>query len=399
MVSSPLHQYITDNYVVTHNTSAALFIAQKLKQRTLILCHKLDLIDQFRDEANRAFDNKLKIGEYHGKKKTQGEQITIASFQTLARLDEKERVKFIDGYSLVVIDEAHVSAAQMFSLVNQSKARYKLGLTATPERNDGLTHLLFCFFGQPCYQSNKRAKNMDILPAEVVYRNINATVLPIVRRTAWGYKLSYYATSRRITLKKETTKEGYVSSQEEFIYDVPHAKRPKVDAFKIDDLFLKQAWETITDDVLSEYEKGHSCLVMFKQKKHVDLFAETLSDYEDDNGNNVEYVKYYGDNADCASALKKAREQRRLITIATYSKVTEGTDCKQWECAFVASSIGNGKSTEQAVGRIRRSCDTPKLDKVKIYDYRAKDVYTYTTQARKRDERYAELGFTVKRGA
>jgi superfamily II DNA or RNA helicase len=132
----------------TGKSLLALYIASRLGQRTLILCHKLDLIDQFREEATRAFSGKLSIGEYHGKKKTQGEHLTLASHQTLSRLDESALEKFLDNYGFVVVDEAHGAVSSCFSTVNKCKARYKLGLTATPERNDGLTHVLYLALSQ-----------------------------------------------------------------------------------------------------------------------------------------------------------------------------------------------------------------------------------------------------------
>ena len=57
---------------------------------------------------------------------------------------------FLGGFGLLILDEAHHVAARTFhSVVDRCPARYRLGLTATPEREDGLTALLDLFMGAP----------------------------------------------------------------------------------------------------------------------------------------------------------------------------------------------------------------------------------------------------------
>ena len=56
--------------------------------------------------------------------------------------------------------------------------------------------------------------------------------------------------------------------------------------------------------------------------------------------------------------------------------------------------MNNGKNVEQAVGRIRRTTDKPKLPVARLYDYRYPMVYTLAHHGSTRDDRYMKLKFT-----
>lgn len=107
---------------------------------------------------------------------------------------------------------------------------------------------------------------------------------------------------------------------------------------------------------------------------------------------------YYGDAKESKEVMKKKAENKEaLITLATYSIATEGTNVKAWEVCFLVSSINNEKNTEQAVGRIRRSKEG-KINPVLVYDYLLPNVYSIGTKHfYTRNTRYKKLGFTVTR--
>ena len=76
-----------------------------------------------------------------GRSKTTG-VIDIALLPTLARRDNIEDITA--NYGFVIVDECHhVAASAFFDVLNRIAARYWLGLTATPERRDGLEDLIY----------------------------------------------------------------------------------------------------------------------------------------------------------------------------------------------------------------------------------------------------------------
>ena len=77
------------------------------------------------------------------------------------------------------MDECHHIAASSYDLVNNLNARYKLGLTATPERKDGLSHLMTDYLGDFCFQLTSAPNDKDILPVDIIMRDCDAFVDPV----------------------------------------------------------------------------------------------------------------------------------------------------------------------------------------------------------------------------
>lgn len=119
----------------------------RLRTPTVILVHTLDLAEQWRGELNALVGvNAGLVGDGEVSAST----VTVAVIQALARWPLLELEAFLGRFGLVILDEAHHVAASTFrGLIGRCPARYRLGLTATPEREDGLTPLLELFLGEP----------------------------------------------------------------------------------------------------------------------------------------------------------------------------------------------------------------------------------------------------------
>jgi hypothetical protein len=119
----------------------------KLRTPTLILVHTLDLAEQWLGELK----DKLGLDAgLIGDGEERPAPLTVAVIQALVRWEPAKLDAFLGGFGLLILDEAHHVAASTFhSVVDRCPARYRLGLTATPEREDGLTALLDLFMGAP----------------------------------------------------------------------------------------------------------------------------------------------------------------------------------------------------------------------------------------------------------
>ncbi len=113
----------------------------------LVLVHTLDLAEQWRGELRRLLGLEAGlIGD--GEAKTA--PVTLALVQALTRWEPARLHAFLARFGLLVVDEAHHCPSITFrAVVNRCPARYRLGLTATPEREDGLTPLLELYLGAP----------------------------------------------------------------------------------------------------------------------------------------------------------------------------------------------------------------------------------------------------------
>jgi superfamily II DNA or RNA helicase len=110
----------------------------------LILVHRRDLADQWME---RAKDQLGLAAELVTDSKTKA-RLAIATFQQLAAWSAEDLAKLGALYGLVVVDEAHHVPAGTFSAVLSAlPGRHRLAITATPERLDGLTPLLYAHCG------------------------------------------------------------------------------------------------------------------------------------------------------------------------------------------------------------------------------------------------------------
>src|SRR5690606_13523299 len=82
-----------------------------------------------------------------GKRKPTG-VIDIATYQSLINLKDNTVLSLVQDYGHVIVDECHHVSAPRFEMVlNEVRARYVLGLTATPDRQDGHQKIIFMAAG------------------------------------------------------------------------------------------------------------------------------------------------------------------------------------------------------------------------------------------------------------
>lgn len=88
------------------------YIASQLKQKTLIVVHKDDLVSGWKADAKLCFGEEIETGLIKASKRKIGEQITIATIQTLNRLSEEDLMLLTETFGLVIVDEMHHSEVQ-----------------------------------------------------------------------------------------------------------------------------------------------------------------------------------------------------------------------------------------------------------------------------------------------
>jgi len=112
-------------------TTMALAVAAALGQKTLVIVHKHVLLEQWRE----------RIEQFLGP----DAPVDIVTAQSLW----SKGLEDSDVYGLTIMDEAHHVPARTFAgAVGKCPAKYRLALTATPTRTDGLIELLHWHFGK-----------------------------------------------------------------------------------------------------------------------------------------------------------------------------------------------------------------------------------------------------------
>ena len=138
-------RFVLGDFTVTHNTTVALALAGHLKVRTMIVVHKEFLANQWVEKI-KEFCPGSTIGRVQGEVFDIEKDFVIALIQTMSQRDFDKNA--FDCIGLLIVDEAHHIGAPAFSqFMFKICPKWTLGLTATPERKDGLTRLLYWFLG------------------------------------------------------------------------------------------------------------------------------------------------------------------------------------------------------------------------------------------------------------
>ena len=136
--------------------TAAAMVARR-GVNTLILVHRTELLKQWQERLNVFLGvGKEMIGTIGGGKPKPTGKIDIAVMQSLSRKGEVSPL--IENYGQIIVDECHhIGAISFDALLKQARAKYVLGLTATPIRRDGQHPIIFMQCGSVRYKAERPA--------------------------------------------------------------------------------------------------------------------------------------------------------------------------------------------------------------------------------------------------
>lgn len=371
----------------TGKTICGLYLAGKLKQRVLVVVNKDDLVDGWTKDVKLCYGD-IEVGLVKGKAFKIGEQITITTIQTLSRLGDKKLAQLFENISMLITDEVHHAGASTYKVLNSFPAKYRLGLTATKMRNDGLADVIELLCGKEIFNGTNMFTE-DIIPAKDIH---------IIRQDidiVWYARKHYYDTKTKKDVKiirkegvgdfSEGELEFYRLAQEleakGLIQAYPLRLHEAYDLMAHSDSFNSQ----ICSDVKRAYDKGKSCVVFCKTIEQIDALYEMLKPCC------PKIQRFYGNMKETKAEIKERAESKEaLITLATISIACEGTNVKAWEYGFLVSSVANEKDLIQILGRLRRTKEDKK--EVYFYDYRFPRMTGIRNHGAKRDTFYKNLG-------
>lgn len=143
-------------------TVMSIYIISQLKVKTLIIVHKEFLMGQFEEEIKTFLPN-AKIGKIQGKTiDVEGKDIVLGMLQSISMKDYP--MEIFNGFGLTIYDECHHIGAEVFSKgPRKIHTKYSLGLSATPNRKDGLQKVFEWLIGPICFQVKERDdKGVDV---------------------------------------------------------------------------------------------------------------------------------------------------------------------------------------------------------------------------------------------
>ncbi len=192
-------------------TILALYFISQLKKKTMVIVHKEFLMNQWKERIEFALPG-AKVGIIQGQKCDVDCDIVIAMLQTLSM--KQFPMNAFDDIGHIIIDECHRIPSKVFSrALFKINSPYMLGLSATPNRKDGLTKVLKWFIGDIIF-SMKGAKERTVVKVErmmcesdqeeynkeIVAYNGNVVMATMINNIAGYYKRTF-ATMRRVIEK------------------------------------------------------------------------------------------------------------------------------------------------------------------------------------------------------
>jgi superfamily II DNA or RNA helicase len=325
-------------------TAAALIARRGVS--TLILVHRNELLKQWQERLRVFLGlDKGQLGTIGGGKRKPTGMIDIASMQSLVRNDEVSDE--IEHYGHVVIDECHHLAARSYEkLFKAAKARYVLGLTATPIRRDGQHPIIF----MQCGPIRHEASRPEGAPRSL-------TVIPR-------------------TLATQLSGDPAMAIQDIFRQLANSAERS----------------QQIVDDVLRAYRSGRSILVLTERTEHLATLEQALT-------GQIEYLfALHGrmsrkQRTALLAALEALPGDAPRVLLATGRLVGEGFDHPPLDTLMLAMPISWKGTLQQYAGRLHRE-HASKSD-VLIYDYVDTGNPALERMWEKRQRGYKAMGYRV----
>ena len=282
-------------------TVLALYILSKLKKKAIVIVHKEFLMDQWKERIE-FFLPEAKIGKIQGNIiKIKDKDIVLGMLQSISMRDYEEDV--FKEFGFVIYDECHHLGAEVFSKsLLKVGCKYTLGLSATPDRSDGLTKVFKWFLGDIVYLIKQREQE-----------DVNVKVI------------KYYNDDENYSDIKCNFK-GQINMASMINNICLYSPRSKIILEKLEECF----------------QEGRKTLVLSDRREHLRYLKEKIEE-------NSKATSGYYLGGMKQEHLKESEEKN--IMLATFSMASEGFDCKELDTIILASPKSN---IEQAVGRILR---------------------------------------------
>ncbi len=132
-------------------TVMGLEMIRQLGRKAVVLVHKTFLVEQWIERINQFFPS-AKVGIWQRDAVPDGsEDIVIAMVQSIVKRDYPKEL--YEMFGTLVADETHRYAAPLWQdAITKFPAKYRIGLTATPTRRDGLHDVFLLHIGPIVYE-------------------------------------------------------------------------------------------------------------------------------------------------------------------------------------------------------------------------------------------------------
>jgi superfamily II DNA or RNA helicase len=333
----------------TGKTVLALAAIAKRKTNTLILVHRKPLMDQWRLQISALLGiNKKEVGQIGGGKNKPNGVIDIAMVQSMDLADGVD--DRIADYGFVIIDECHhVGAVSFEKVLSQVKAKYVLGLTATPYRRDGHQPIIHMQCGPISHRIRQKDLSAHISASWIIPRVTDF-------EHAWNDDTRIQDVSSRLI--EDMERNGM-----------------------------------IVRDIVQALDEGRFPLILTERREHLEMLAQLLE------GKVENLFQLHGGvrqkrRKEIIDGIRECPDNVRRAILATGSYIGEGFDAPRLDTLFLTMPSSFKGKIVQYAGRLHRY-HKDKAD-IRIYDYVDKSVSILERMFLRRLKTYKMLGYEFK---
>lgn len=327
-------------------TFMAIWIAFHIKKRFIVVVHKEFLMSQWRRELESLCPG-IRLGTVQGdlceidKDKYDGSLVMI---QTLCSRNYDANT--FKEFGFAIYDECHHLGAEHFSKsLLKIQCSKMLGLSATPDRTDGLTKVFLWFIGPIAYQ--------------IKFRDADSTVKAIVYR---------------------------FSSDDKEYSEPPVDKNGEVIRARLVNQIagFKPRTEYLSGRIAVYAKEGRKILILSDRREHLKHFEKCLKAL------GVDDIGYY------VGAMKQEKldeSEKCGVILGTFSMASEAMNIPALNTILLATPKSN---IEQSVGRILREKKEVRKFSPLILDVLDHMHHGCIGQYRKRKTYYKDCGYRVQ---
>lgn len=298
-------------------TVTAIYIASKLKLKTLFLVDNTNLMKQWISEILTYSDLQPEdIGIIKGKLFSTDKPVTVGTVQTLLSKFKKdpkdlyEKIKDV-GFGLVIFDEVHkTSASEKYSKISSVfPTKNIIGLSATPYKFGEQDILMKNVIGDIIYDG----KDYDLIPDVnfVYYESGLEKYRGVLSRLDYTQKKSYY--------------NSVITKSKKYI-------------------------DVVTTLVERDLAENHRVIVICWTENQVKTISEALTE------KGITNTQFYGKSRTFSETDK--------VLVVTYSFAGTGFNYKELSSLIYACPLSGKVSLIQTAGRILRECKNKEKPKI-----------------------------------
>lgn len=332
-------------------TVLGAYLIAKRARSALVLVHRKPLLEQWALQLAifLGIDEK-EIGQIGGGKRQPNGKLDVAMIQSLSRRGKVDDI--VKDYGHVIVDECHHLPASSFERVlSEVRARYILGLTATPERRDGHQPIMEMQLGPVRFRVDSKAH---------------------AARGRFEHKLVVRETGFRMNHADAKIQEAYRA--------IANDQRRN---------------EQIVNDAVSLIEEGRSPIVLTERRDHLEDLANRLRPL-------IRHVVVLRgglsekERRQRMAELASIPESEERVVLATGRYIGEGFDDARLDTLLLTMPIAWKGNIVQYAGRLHRRHHAKR--EVRIYDYVDSRVPVLSRMFEKRLSAYRAMGYVLEEG-